>query len=215
MSYESLLYELKEVSSSFRKKEGRHKLKSEGKAYCAFTIPNFCVPRTESQRCAITRIKQFELSKDVWEAAAVLDLGCNSGAMLFQASNLGTAVCKGIEFDIEKVDLARNIASYAGIDKVTFEQGDIDQLETDDLGVFDVVFALAIEGHVNQPERLFELLGRVTKRVLCFEGNGGCDIDATRQRLLTCGFTQVEYKGFCTDDIVASNNKRPVLIAWK
>lgn len=210
-----LLGQLSDASRSFKKKTARHTLKSQGLIYSSFTVGEYCVPRELAQRDAKTRIAQFDLLPSEWEGKRVLDLGCNNGAMLFHLTNVGIASGLGIEYDADKVAVAQEISDFVGVNHLHFQQGDIDALDAEALGTFDIVMALAIEAHVNQPERLFELLGRVTERVLCFEGNSGCDIKATRQRLLACGFIRVEYKGFCTDDVVANNNKRPVLIAWK
>lgn len=211
----SLLSQLIDSSRSFKKKTKRHNLKSQGLIYSSFAVGEYCVPRELAQRDAKTRIEQFNLSSSEWKDKRVLDLGCNNGAMLFHLTNYGIADGLGIEYDMDKVNVAQEINEFVGVDHLRFQQGDIDALEAESIGTFDIVMALAIEAHVNDPERLFQLLGRVTERVLCFEGNSRCDIDATRQSLLACGFTQVEYKGFCIDDVVANNNKRPVLIAWK
>lgn len=206
---------LADASSSFKKKNTRLQLKSQGLIYSAFSAGGFCVPRELAQRDAKTRIDQFGLSSEDWQGQSVLDLGCNNGAMLFELSNLGIASGLGLEFDAEKVALAQEITDFCAVDQLSFQQADIDTLVADTLGVFDVVLALAIEAHVNDPGHLFALLAQVTGRVLCFEGNSRCDVEATRERLLESGFNRVEYKGFCTDDILPANNTRPVLIAWK
>ncbi|MGP5191734.1 class I SAM-dependent methyltransferase [Vreelandella alkaliphila] len=210
-----LLSQLSDSSRSFKKKNTRHTLKNQGLIYSSFSVGEYCVPRELAQRDAKTRIDQFGLMPCEWEGKRVLDLGCNNGAMLFHLTNYGIADGLGIEYDTDKVNVTQEINEFLGVDHLRFQQGDIDTLEAESIGTFDIVMALAIEAHVNNPERLFQLLGRVTERVLCFEGNSRCDIDATRKRLLACGFKQVEYKGFCIDDVVVENNKRPVLIAWK
>ncbi|WP_457942088.1 ATP-grasp fold amidoligase family protein [Vreelandella alkaliphila] len=210
-----LLSQLSDSSRSFKKKNTRHTLRSQGLIYSSFSVGEYCVPRELAQRDAKTRIDQFGLMPCEWEGKRVLDLGCNNGAMLFHLTNYGIADGLGIEYDTDKVNVTQEINEFLGVDHLRFQQGDIDTLEAESIGTFDIVMALAIEAHVNNPERLFQLLGRVTERVLCFEGNSRCDIDATRKRLLACGFKQVEYKGFCIDDVVVENNKRPVLIAWK
>ena len=204
-----------ESSKSFRKKTGRHYPMTPDVAYCAFTTPNFTVHRHEAQRDASERFARFGIDEKTLRGKRVLDLGANLGAMLFQASNFSIAEGLGIEFDYDKVKTAREIAALSHLDNVSFRQGDIDTLLAEELGVFDITFALAIEGHVRTPERLYRLLGDVTGEVLYFEGNGGCSIDTVKDALHKAGFRNVEYLGFCTDDIVPRNNRRPLLNAVK
>ncbi|MGJ7461878.1 class I SAM-dependent methyltransferase [Halomonas sp. MA07-2] len=206
---------LQDASRSFRKKSDRHYLKSQGLIYSAFSVAGFSVARELAQRDAESRIQQFSLPDTIWQGARVLDLGCNNGAMLFQASNLGIQCGLGIEYDQDKVELALKITNTAGLKNLEFQQGDIDQLLASDLEPYDIVFALAIERHVNDVEKLYLLLGKVTSKVLCFEGNGGCDIDVVKEKLIAVGFRDFSYKGFCQDDVVPSNNRRPVLLAFK
>jgi len=203
------------ASGSFRKENGRHELRTSGVYYCAFQIPGFELERTRSQRDAALRISRFGLTKAKVRGATVLDLGANVGAMLLQLSDFSPSSGLGIEFDREKVALAQEIAAYAALPHIRFEQGDIDRLNPDLIGTFDIVLALAIEAHVLDPDRLYWLLGTVTRRILCFEGNAGCDVGSVRAKLLEQGFTSVQYLGFCDDDILPENNRRPLLIAYK
>lgn len=215
-NYESQLKErLRAASRTFRKKEGRHTLKTEDVIYCAFDTDRFRVERSEAQRSAPERLARFGLNRADVEGRSVLDLGCHSGAMLLQLCNLGPAHGLGIEYDAEKVALAQEVAAYCGLTNLRFEQGDLDRLDAETLGTFDIVFALAIEGHVLDSERLYALLGRVTGDLLCFEGNAGCKVDAVKERLLAAGFKSIHYIGFCDDDIRPANNKRPMLLARK
>ena len=145
----------------------------------------------------------------------MLDLGCNAGAMLFQLSNMGIESGLGIEFDADKVDLATEIAALSHLSQLRFERGDIDRLEPEELGQFDLVLALAIEAHVLDPERLYRLLGYVTRRTLCFEGNNRADIQVITANLKEAGFKRVKYIGFCDDDILQVNDSRPMILARK
>lgn len=203
------------ASGSFRKKAGRHELRTRDVMYCAFSTPNFTIPPEVSQRDAARRVAHFRLDREVVEGRSVLDLGSNAGAMLFQVSNFAPASGLGIEYDVDKVDLANEIATFAEIPNLRFEQGDIDQLDAAKVGVHDIVFALAIESHVQDPARLYELLGEVTGDLLCFEGNHRCDMDDARARLEAAGFTDMVDLGFCDDDRDPRNNARPQLLARK
>lgn len=206
---------LRNTSRTFRKKEGRHTLKTDDVIYCAFGTDRFTVGRHEAQRSAPQRLTRFGLSRANVEGRSALDLGCHNGAMLMELTNLGPARGLGIEYDADKVAIAREIATYCGLNQLRFEQGDLDRLDADALGTFDIVFALAIEAHVLDADRLYALLGKVAGDLLCFEGNGNCNVDAVKESLRAVGFKTIHYIGFCDDDIVPANNKRPMLVARK
>lgn len=204
-----------ETSRSFRRRAGRHYPRTPDVAYCAFTTPNFTVHRSESQRDASVRFRNFGLDEGVLRGKRVLDLGSHIGAMLFQATNYSIAEGLGIEFDYDKVKIAREIAELSQLNNLSFRQGDLDALVAEELGTFDITFALAVEGHLQKPERLYALLGEVTKERLYFEGNMACDVKAVMEILRNVGFSQVEFLGLCSDDIVPGNNRRPMLRAVK
>lgn len=206
---------LREASRSFRKGDARHVLRTPEVMYCAFTTPMFSVSRQEAQRDAATRLTRFGLDAASVGGKTALDLGCNAGAMLFQLSSLGIDSGLGIEYDADKIDLAREIARLSGLSHLGFEQGDIDGLEAPRLGQFDFTLALAIEAHVLRPKKLFGLLAQTTRDRVLFEGNGNCDVAQARDSFMAAGFSRVDYLGFCDDDIVPSNNKRPLMVAWK
>ncbi len=167
----SLKDELRAASASFRKRDKRHFLATPDVIYCAFSTPAFAVVREEAQRDASRRLYRFGLGEADVRGKRVLDLGSNNGAMLFQLSNFGLASGLGVEFDAEKVDLARRIADFAGLAGLEFRQADVDELVAKDLGFpFEVVLCLALEAHVQKPKRLYALLGELTRGKLLLRG---------------------------------------------
>jgi 2-polyprenyl-3-methyl-5-hydroxy-6-metoxy-1,4-benzoquinol methylase len=206
--------ELRRASASFRKKRSRHWLSTKDVVYCAFSTPGFTVRREEAQRDAGRRLEQFGLRPEDVTGKRVLDLGCNNGAMLFQLSNYGPASGLGIEYDPEKVDLARRIATFASVKGLEFRVGDLDRLEAENMGgPFDLVLCLAIEAHVRKPKHLYQLLAAVTRGKLLFEANGSTPPERVLSELTKTGFREVRHLGTCDDDIVPRNNRRPIFSA--
>lgn len=206
--------ELREASASFRKKSARHRLRTRNAIYCAFSTPRFSVAREEAQRDAGRRVQRFGIGPEQVRGRRILDLGCNNGAMLFQLSNYGPAHGLGIEYDPEKVQLARRIATFAAIEHLEFRVGDLDQMEAAELGgPFDIVLCLAITAHVKDPGHLYELLAATTRGSLYFEANSSTPPSEVRAKLQQVGFSQIEHLGACDDDIVPRNNRRPLFSA--
>lgn len=208
--------ELRTVSSSFRKRGKRHFLSTPDVIYCAFSTPRFSVARDEAQRDAARRLFRFGITEGDVRGKRVLDLGSNNGAMLFELSKFAPAAALGVEYDAEKVDLARRIAAFAGLTGLEFRQADVDALEAKGLGApFDVVLCLALEAHVQNPKRMYGLLGELTRGRLYFEANASTKPKAVESELREAGFVDIRNLGVCDDDIVPRNNRRPIFTARK
>jgi 2-polyprenyl-3-methyl-5-hydroxy-6-metoxy-1,4-benzoquinol methylase len=213
---QALKDELRGASASFRKRGRRHFLSTPDVIYCAFSTPTFSVSPAEAQRDAGRRLLRFGLGESEVRGKRVLDLGSNNGAMLFELSNFGPASGLGVEYDGEKVDLARRIAAFAGLAGLEFRQADVDQLEAKDLGPpFEVVLCLALEAHVERPKRLYALLGELTRGTLYFEANASTRPGEVESSLREAGFSGIQNLGVCDDDIVPRNNRRPIFTARK
>lgn len=212
---EELRLQLLEACRSFQKNNTRYFLKTENVFYCSFSTPNFVISKEESQRDSERRFERFGITKQNLKGKTVLDLGSNCGAMLLQASNYKIMKGRGIEYDIDKVILANKVAKLSRLNHIQFIQGNIDELDENNMEKFDVVFALAIEKHVNDREHLLRILSKVTNETLYFEGNSKCDIENISQKLKEHGFNEIKQLGFCDDDIRPQNNTRPMLIARK
>jgi hypothetical protein len=204
---------LREESATFKTASARHVLRAE-RIYCSFRLPFLTVPGEEVQRNSERRFKRFGIDEKTLRGRRLLDLGCFFGAMTFESQQFQPASSLGIEYDVAKVEVARSISRFNGLKDIEFRTGDVDLLEPESLGgKFDVVFCLAINRHVKDPDHLYELLGRVTGDVLFFEGNGGTDVDDAQQRLRQAGFKTVNFLGMSDDDCLPQNNNRPLFVA--
>jgi hypothetical protein len=198
---------------SFKSRKKRHACRAE-RIYSTFSLPGLTVEPREAQRNSARRLEQFGIGAGDLRGRRILDLGCNMGAMLFEAQKHRPGACLGVEFDGEKVAVARMIAAYCGLGSITFRAADIDRLSRRSLeGPFDVVFCLAVEGHIRRPQRMYSLLGKVAREVVYFEGNSSTGKEAAERGLRSVGFTDVRYIGVCDDDCLDSNNVRPLLVA--
>lgn len=205
------LDEVVRASRTFKKRDGRHTVKRQDLAYCSFSTGRFTVTREQAQRDGSARLERFGL-RDARGLCAI-DLGCHVGAMLFELNRRGLLAGRGLEGDLEKVQIARRLAEQAGLTSLTFEHQDLDQFDGASEGQFDIVLALAIEAHVNRRNRLFDNLARLTRGRLYFEGNANCSVEDVTSQLAARGFTRIRTLGQCDDDAVASNNRRPIIVA--
>ncbi len=212
---DTLRSRLLSASLDFATANGRHACRAQ-RIYGAFSTPYFSVESAVAQRDSARRLARFAVTADALRGRRLLDLGCHAGALVLEAQKLEPAYSLGIEHDAEKVDVARDIAAYSGLEGVEFRQADIDLLDAESLGTpFDVVFCCAIDAHVEDRERLYGLLGAVAAETLCFEGNSSTDVDAVAAALTSHGFNQVSRLGLCDDDCLEANNCRPILVARK
>lgn len=201
-----------EVCQSFHTRGRRHTMRTQGVAYGSFEVGGVSLSADDSQRDTRKRLLQFGITRAEVEGRKVLDLGCNTGAVLFELSNWGIESGYGIEIDADKVNVAMQVRNYLGLNHLTFECGDIDSLPRGVLPKFDVTFARAVEGHVVDKAGFYRLLAEVTKDRIYFEANGGTDVEQVYSMLAGQGFTQIEDRGVCSDDRDPRNHNRRLLV---
>jgi hypothetical protein len=212
---DSLTKELKEICAAFQSRENRHWIRAK-RIYNSFSLPYFSVDPAISQRNSGKRLRRVDLNETDLNDASLLDLGCNIGGSLFEAQKFGPGKSMGVEFDGDKVALASKIAAYNGLNNVSFMQANVDETTVEDLkGPYDVVFCLALIGHVLEKDRLYQLLGKVTNKLLFFEGNLKTTQEEVEAKLHENGFSEVNFIGLCDDDCMPGNNTRPIYIARK
>lgn len=212
---EYLKERLREASLAFKTHDKRHYCKAT-RIYSSFKLPHFEVLPDQAQRNCSRRLQAFRADEKSMKGKSVIDLGSNIGGMLFESQKFSLKRSLGVEYDADKVAVSNDIVRFSGLRNVEFIQGDIDQLELEDVqGPFDVAFCLAIERHVKDVPRLYQFLGKVTSEKLFFEGNAGTDIEEVSKALLEVGFRKIEQLGLSDDDCLPENNVRPILVALK
>ncbi len=207
--------QLIQSSKTFNKQGTRHITKS-GKIYSSFCLPDFQISSEEAQRNNSKRFEKFKLGDKDLNNKTVLDLGSNTGGVIFHMQRYSPKKCIGIEYDQDKVNIANKITAFTSLKNVAFMHSDIDNISFDDFPEkFDIVFCLSINAHVKNKGKLIKTLGRLTGKLLIFEGNEGTNIEAVKEDLKREGFEYIEDLGFCDDDILEENNRRPVIKAYK
>ena len=212
---EVLREEVREASLTFQKDGRRHACRAS-RPYNSYQLTYLRIERHEAQRDSQKRFEKFGISRNDIEGKSVLDLGCHAGGMIFALQRFHPASSCGFEYDADKVRVARRIAALEDLRTTEFHCANVDRLSLDDIGgQKEIVLCLAIERHVQSPQHLYRLLGQACGKMLLFEGNAGSDPAEIMKNLKANGFRQVEYRGFCDDDILPENNVRPVWVAWK
>lgn len=121
--------------------------------------------RLEVQAVALSNIIDQEFdAMDIRSGMTILDAGCGTGAITRRfAQIVKPAKVTAIDFDPLFLDQARAIAADEGIENVSFESGDIDNLEYQD-GMFDLSYCRLVLMHVQNPVKTVKELKRVTKK---------------------------------------------------
>lgn len=213
---EILKEQLRDASRTFKTHSaGRHLCKAQ-RIYNSFTLPGLSVLPSEAQRNSAHRLARFRLDGKELSGSSILDMGSHVGGMLFEAQRYQPARCLGLEYDVNKVAIARRVAAFCALHNTSFVHGDLDATTAATVGgPYDIVLCLAVDQHVRDRARLYRLLGEVTRGVLLFEGNVGSDPSEVESALLSAGLHKVDNLGYCDDDCRPENNRRPLLKAWK
>lgn len=144
------------------------------------------------------RFNAMGIKESSFTEKVLLDIGCNIGHMLFEATTCGFPISYGLEQALYIVEAGNAIADYLKVsDRITIQQADANSLTKDGLKnltgekQFDIVFCFAVEGYIKNPEVFYRLLKDVTKEVLYFEPNNH-KINWNVDTLLKLGFKAVK-----------------------
>lgn len=144
------------------------------------------------------RFKAMNIKEYSFTGKTLLDIGCNIGHMLFEATTCGFPVSYGLEQSPHIAAVGKAIAKYLRVDEmITIQQADANRLtpsvieELTGIMPFDAVFSFALDGYIKNPELFYQLLTNVTKEVLYFEPNNH-KINWDVGRIKSWGFKSVE-----------------------
>jgi len=136
--------------------------------YCTIPFPEF--EHLGGRRDCKVRFERFEIGPKDLTGKSVIDLGCNVGGMVFEALNRGSVSAIGVDHNPKFIGIAKEVAGFKNIERhVNFIEHDLDTFNTD--AQFDVSFCLAVDLWVKNANRLYNLLGRITKETLYLESH--------------------------------------------
>lgn len=107
--------------------------------------------------------EELAASVGVEPGARVLDLGCGDGNTALPFARLGAEV-KGIDIASNLVEAGKRRAAEAGLDNVTFEEGDATDLQGVDDDSFDLTFTCFGAMFAPKPFDVAKEMVRVTKK---------------------------------------------------
>ena len=148
--------------------------------------------RDTRARFAAMNIKEYSFS-----GKTLLDIGCNVGHMLFEATTCGFPISYGIEKLPDAVAAGKALADYLRVsDRINIQMANADisqeQLKAlTGLEQFDIVFSFAVDGYVRDVSTFYKRLVSITKEVLYFEPNNH-KIDWNADFIKSWGFKTVE-----------------------
>jgi len=123
----------------------------------------------EAQRDTIGRFDMCGIDADLIKDKLVVDLGCNTGAMLTYAKQLGAGRCCGYDNDLKAIEFARKLHDFLGYENSYFEYQDINKLDKLSLKN-SILFCFAISKWVEY-DHLIKLLSESDAEIIFFEDN--------------------------------------------
>lgn len=220
--YEDYLVEkLYDISNSFftrrASKNLRHTLRNRF-IYSTFDLEFLKVNSIIAQRDIKKRLKRFGVTAEEIEDKTVLDIGSNIGSILLELVKWNPKKALGVEYDEDKVEVSNVIRNLHFKNKpLSFIQADV---ENEDFWknldeAFQIVFCLAVIGHLKNKEEFFERLSKLCSETLYFEGNSESEKEFIEESLKKSGFKNITYLGLSDDEKDDKNNRRPLFVARK
>ncbi|MHC4738327.1 MAG: methyltransferase domain-containing protein [Planctomycetota bacterium] len=172
-----------------------------GQVHSFFDFPHISLNKIDAWCESSKRLDLLRVDRNSLEGKSLLQLGSDTGGIIFEAQKFGPRDSIGIEYDDRKVEVTNKVAAYCGLNNVRFIQGEINKLDIFKIGrEFDVVFCSTVETQVKHKHRLYKLLSDITKETVYLEDNSATDPFKVKAQLIRNGFKRVELLEFSNDD---------------
>lgn len=165
--------------------------------YSSFTLPG--LTDMPAVRDTLQRFRDFGVPEDL-TGKTVLDVGCNVGAMIFEAAHRG-AVIQGLEYRQDRVNLCQEIADYYAM-PATFFQDDFNDEEPGPvihMAPTDYVLCCSVTQYIDELEAFYHWLSELLAPggTLLLECNRQRDwsVSDTMNIMEVAGFRRVSYLG--------------------
>lgn len=101
----------------------------------------------------------------------VLDVACNCGGFSVEAARLGAEYVLGIDIVDHYLEQANLIKQALRLQQVEFKKIDITNLDTSNIGQFDITFCFGILYHLENPILVMKQLASVTQHIMLLDTN--------------------------------------------
>jgi len=96
----------------------------------------------------------------------VLDVACNCGGFVIEAAKLKSEYVLGVDITEHYIEQAKFIKRALGMEQVDFRRMNIENIDEEKVGLFDVSFCFGILYHLENPVLAMKRLASVTKEIM-------------------------------------------------
>ena len=146
--------------------------------YSTIDLTGFEELNTTAIRDTRERFEAMDIKEYSFTGKTLLDIGCNVGHMLFEATTRGFPISYGLDQSSHIVSIGNVIASYLHVsDRIVIKQADANNLTQNEIAkltgekAFNIVFCFALDGYIKNPEVFYSMLTDITQEILYFEPN--------------------------------------------
>jgi len=150
-----------------------HNLKLSDKITTMPGKPDFM--ETETRLHAVTRLLDFFYGKG-WKSLRVADLGCLEGGFSLALAQRGAEVV-GIEARAKNLEKCLLLREHFGLENLSFVKDDVKNFTRETYGEFDVILALGILYHLDNPVEWLKQIAEASKRLLIIDSHYAPDDD--------------------------------------